>query len=189
MQEMPRLKTRYEQELRPTLMERFGYGNQFQAPNLVKVCVNMGLSDARGGADATQAIESASREMAIIAGQRPSLTRARMSIATFQVREGMIVGCRVTLRGARAWEFVDRLFNVALPRIRDFRGLSRNSFDGRGNYSLGIDDQLIFPELNYDDVKTQRGMDITIVTTAQTDEEAAAFLEGMGLPLQRAESA
>lgn len=181
----PRLKELYEQDVRPALMERFGYTNIFQAPRLVKVCLNMGLSDAKSGTDAAQNLEAAVNELALIVGQRPAVTRARKSIATFGVREGMTVGCRVTLRGVRAWEFVDRLFNIALPRIRDFRGLPRDAFDGRGNYSLGIDDQLIFPELNYDDVKKQRGMDITIVTTAESDEAAAAFLEGLGLPLQR----
>ncbi len=183
----PRLKEMYETELRPKLIERFGFHNVMQAPRLVKVCVNMGISEAKSGPEAGQVMETAMREMALITGQRPCITRARTSIASFQVRAGAMVGCRVTIRGDRAWEFVDRLFNIALPRIRDFRGVPRNSFDGRGNYSLGINDQLIFPELNYDDVKTQRGMDITIVTTARTDEEAQAFLEGLGLPLARPE--
>ncbi len=175
--------------MRPALMERFAYRNIFEAPRIVKVCVNMGLSDAKSGPDATQNLEAAVREMATITGQRPSITRAKKSISQFGVREGMNVGCRVTLRGARAWEFLDRLFNVSLPRIRDFRGLKREAFDGRGNYSIGIDDQLIFAELNYDDVKKQRGMDITIVTTAPTDEEAVALLEALGIPLQRVEAA
>jgi len=183
MADTPRLKTIYETELRPKLVERFEYANIFQAPRLVKVCLNMGLSDAKQGSEAGAVLESAMNELSLIVGQKPAVTRARKSIASFQVREGANVGCRVTLRGARAWEFIDRLFSIALPRIRDFRGVPRNSFDGRGNYSMGIDDQLVFPELNYDDVKVQRGMDITIVTTANTDEEALAFLEGLGLPL------
>ena len=179
------MKQKYQDEIRPMLMERFGYANVYQAPNLVKVAVNMGVGDAKSGPDAVQAMEAAVREMSRIVGQRPAIRRATKSIAQFGVRQGMTVGCRATLRGARAWEFLDRLFNVALPRIRDFRGLSRESFDGRGNYSLGITDQLIFPELGYDEIQKQRGMDITIVTTATTDEEACALLEALGLPLKR----
>lgn len=177
----------YEQELRGKLVERFGYQNVFEAPNVVKIAVNMGLSDATGtgSSDAAQAIEAAVKELSMIIGQRPAITVAKKSIAAFGVREGMSVGCRATLRGNRAWEFMDRLFNIALPRIRDFRGLPRKAFDGRGNYSLGIDDHLVFPDLSYDDVDKQRGMDITIVTTAKTDEEAMVFLEGLGLPLER----
>jgi large subunit ribosomal protein L5 len=168
-------------------MERFALGNVMQSPSLVKVCVNMGLSEAKSGPEAQQTLDAAMREMATMVGQRPALTRATKSIAQFGVRKGMIVGCRATLRGARAWEFMDRLFNVTLPRIRDFRGLPRDAFDGRGNYSLGITDQLIFPELGYDDVTKQRGMDITFVTSARTDEEGMAFLEAMGLPFTRLE--
>lgn len=186
---VPRLKEKYIAEVLPALQERFGYKNALQAPRLVKVCVNMGVSDAKGGADAAQNMAAAVREMAAIIGQRPAVTVARKSISQFGVRKGMTVGCRATLRGARAWEFLDRLFNVALPRIRDFRGLSREAFDGRGNYSLGITDHLIFPELGYDDVARQRGMDVTIVTTAKTDEEALALLEGLGLPFRRVEQA
>ena len=188
MADKPRLKERYETELRPSLMERFGYGNLHQAPTIEKVCVNMGVSDARSGPDAGQAMDDAVRIMSIVVGQRPAIRRARKSVASFGVRTGMTVGCAATLRGARAWEFIDRLFSVALPRIRDFRGLKRNAFDGRGNYSLGMTDLLVFPELSYDDMKTQRGMDITIVTSARTDEEGTALLEGLGLPFQRAES-
>jgi large subunit ribosomal protein L5 len=183
----PRLQEKYEKEVRPALMEQFGLRNIMQAPRLVKVCVNMGVGDAKSGPEAGQNMEAAVRELARIVGQRPSVTRARRSISQFGVRKGMTVGCRATLRGARAWEFLDRLFSVALPRIRDFRGLPRNSFDGRGNYSLGITDHLIFPELNYDDVLKQRGMDITIVTTAGNDEMGRAMLEGLGLPFQRSE--
>jgi len=184
----PRLKDIYEKDVRGKLMERFGYRNVFEAPNLVKIAVNMGLSDATGtgSSDAAQAIEAAVKELSLIIGQRPAITVAKKSIAAFGVRDGMSVGCRATLRGNRAWEFMDRLLNIALPRIRDFRGLPRRAFDGRGNYSLGIDDHLVFPDLSYDDVDKQRGMDITIVTTAKTDEEAMAFLEGgLGLPLQQ----
>ena len=171
---MPRLKERYEQEIRPALMERFGYKNIWQAPRLLKVSVNMGVSDAKTNADT---LDHAVRELTTIVGQKPVITRARMSISAFGVRQNMAIGCKVTLRRDRMWEFVDRLFNVALPRVRDFRGLKRGAFDGRGNYSFGIDDQLIFPELGYDDVEKTRGMDITIVTSSQTDEEATAFLE------------
>lgn len=183
MAEKPRLKQQYETEIVPKLTERFEYKNINEVPKLVKVSVNMGISDAKSGPEAGQILETAMKELALISGQRPSVTRARKSIANFQVRAGSPVGCRVTLRGARAWEFVDRLFNIALPRIRDFRGVPRNSFDGRGNYSLGIKEQLVFAELNYDDVKVQRGMDITIVTTAKSDEEAREFLVALGLPL------
>lgn len=178
----PRLKQRYEDETKPALMERFGYDNVWQAPRLVKVSINMGVDEAKESFDA---LEAAMKELTMIAGQRPCITRAKKSISSFGIRKGMPIGCRVTLRRDRMWEFVDRLFNVAIPRIRDFRGLSPNSFDGRGNYSLGLTDQLIFPELNYDDVEQARGMDITIVTTARTDEEAKALLELLGLPLQQ----
>jgi large subunit ribosomal protein L5 len=188
MADKPRLKQRYEEEVRPALMERFGYGNIHEAPTVTKVSVNMGVSDAKSGSDATQNMDAAVTEMAQIVGQRPAIRLATKSIAAFGIREGMTVGCRATLRGARAWEFLDRLFNAALPRIRDFRGLPRRSFDGRGNYTIGLTDQLIFPELGYDDVRRQRGMDITIVTSAKTDEEGAALLEDLGLPLQRVDT-
>jgi len=185
--ETPRLKVRYDEEIRPALMEQFGFTNTHQAPTVVKVCLNMGVGDAKSGPDAAAAMDSAVRELSKIVGQRPCITRATKSISQFGVRQGMQVGCRVTLRGARAWEFIDRLFNIVLPRIRDFRGLPRNSFDGRGNYSMGIQDQLIFPELNYDEVQKQRGMDITIVTSAKNDEEGRALLLALGIPFQRAE--
>lgn len=181
MANIPRLKERYSDQIRPRLIEEFSYRNMWEAPHLVKVCVNMGVSEAT---DRFETLENAMDELVIITGQRPCVTRAKKSIAAFGVRRGQAIGCRVTLRGARMWEFLDRLFNVALPRIRDFRGLPRNSFDGRGNYTIGINDHLIFPELSYDEVEKTRGLSITIVTTAETDEEAAAFLEGMGLPLQ-----
>ncbi len=179
---VPRLKVRYEEEVKPALVERFGYGNVMQVPTLVKVCINMGISKAK---EDFQTLENAVREVAKIVGQQPVITRARKSISAFGVREGMPVGLRVTLRGGRMWEFVDKVFNLALPRIRDFRGLSRDGFDGRGNYAFGLTDHLIFPELGYDDVERQRGMDVVIVTTAKTDEEARALLEGLGLPLSR----
>ncbi|NPV47465.1 MAG: 50S ribosomal protein L5 [Armatimonadetes bacterium] len=180
---MPRLKDRYNEEIRPALMERFGYKNIWQAPRLEKVCLNIGISSKREGGQ--EALEAATRELTRIVGQRAVVTRARRSIAAFGVRQGMPIGVRVTLRGDRMWEFVDRLISISLPRIRDFRGIPRNSFDGRGSYSFGIDDQLIFPELGYDDVEKQRGMSITMVTTAKTDEEALAFLEMLGMPFVR----
>jgi len=176
----PRLKERYETEVLPTLMEQFGYHNRWQVPRVRKVSVNMGVGAAREDA---KILDAAAREMAVITGQRPNVRRAKKSVAAFNLRTGMPIGCAATLRGDRAYEFLDRLFNVALPRIRDFRGLSPNAFDGRGNYSLGIQEQLIFPELGYDDVERIRGLDVTIVTTAQSDEEAAALLTLLGLPL------
>jgi len=179
---MPRLKDRYEREVRPGLVERFDYRNMWQAPRLVKVCLNMGVSGAK---ENVETLDAAVRELATIAGQKPSITRAKQSISAFGIRRGMPIGCRVTLRGDRMWEFVDRLFSIALPRIRDFRGLPRKSFDGRGNYTFGVDDQLIFAELGYDDIERARGLDITLVTTAESDEEAMAFLEMLGLPLTR----
>ncbi len=178
----PRLKARFEAEILPALMERFGYSNVWQVPRLRKVTLNMTVKDAATDIDA---LDAARRELALIAGQAPAITRARRSIANFGIRAGQPIGLRVTLRGNRMWEFVDRLFNVALPRIRDFRGLSPDAFDGRGNYSLGISDELIFPELSYDDVATSKGLDITIVTTADTDEEARELLVALGLPLAR----
>ncbi len=179
---VPRLKERYEKEVRPALMERFNYDNIWQAPRVVKVSINMGVEGVK---ESFETLEKAMQELALVAGQWPAMTRAKKSISAFGIRIGQPIGCRVTLRRARMWEFLDRLFNVAMPRIRDFRGLSPNSFDGRGNYSLGLNDHLVFPELGYDDVERVRGMDITIVTTAKTDEEARALLELLGLPLQR----
>ncbi len=179
----PRLKEHYRDQIRPQLMEQLGYTSMWQAPRLVKVCVNMGVSEATTNFDT---LENAINELAIVLGQRPCITRAKRSIAAFGVRQGQAIGCRATLRANQMWEFLDRLFNIALPRIRDFRGLSRSTFDGRGNYTIGIDDHLIFPELSYDEVEKTRGLSITIVTTAETDEAAAAFLEALGLPLQAA---
>lgn len=182
---MARMKDRYEQEILPALMERFGYKNIWEAPRLEKVCVNMGVGAAR---ENTDILDAAAREMTTIVGQKAVITRAKTSISAFSIRQGMPIGCRVTLRGDRMWEFSDRLLSVALPRIRDFRGVSRNAFDGRGNYSFGLDDQLIFPELGYDDIERQRGMMITFVTTAKTDEEARALLELLGMPFVRAQA-
>ena len=178
----PRQKERYEAEIRPALMERFGYSNMWEAPRLVKVSLNMGVDSAK---ENFESLERAMQELSVIAGQWPAMTRAKKSVSAFGIRQGQPIGCRVTLRNDRMWEFLDRLFNVAMPRVRDFRGLSPNSFDGRGNYTLGLSDQLIFPELGYDDIERIRGLDITIVTTAGTDEEGRAFLELLGLPLQR----
>jgi len=163
---VPRLKAHYLEQVIPALMERFGYTNIWQVPRLVKVPVNMGVGRAK---EDYQTLEKAVAEVALILGQRPVITRARKSISAFGVRKDMPVGLRATVRGDRMWEFLDKLFNLALPRIRDFRGLPRDAFDGRGNYSLGLTDHLIFAELGYDDVERQRGMDITIVTTARTD--------------------
>lgn len=176
----PRLKALYEQDMVPALVERFGYTNIWEAPRLRKVSVNMSVREA--GSE-IQALDAALTELSLITGQWPAITRAKRAIATFNIRQAQPIGCRVTLRGDRMYEFIDRLFNIALPRIRDFRGLSPDSFDGRGNYTLAIDDELVFPELNYDDVTRVRGMDITIVTTAETDEEAAELLRLCGMPL------
>ncbi len=176
----PRLKARYEDEIIPALMERFGYTNVWQAPLLRKVSVTMSVPEAATDIDA---LDAARTELALIAGQAPTVTRARRAIANFNIREDQPIGLRVTLRGERMWEFTDRLFNIALPRIRDFRGLSPDAFDGRGNYSIGISDELIFAELNYDDVTKARGVNIAIVTTAATDEEGQELLSQMGLPL------
>jgi large subunit ribosomal protein L5 len=178
----PRLKERFEGELLGELMERFGYDNVWRVPRPRKVSLNMSIPEADTDIDA---LERARDELALIAGQMPAVTRAKKAISNFGIYRGQPIGLRVTLRGARMWEFLDRLFNVALPRIRDFRGLPSDAFDGRGNYSLGITDELIFPELSYDDVETSRGLDIAIVTTAQTDEEARELLTAMGLPLAR----
>jgi len=180
----PRLKVKYEQETVPALMEHFGYTNVCQVPRPVKVPIAMGVGEA---ADNFETIERAVDEVAVVIGQRPAITRAKRSVANFGIRQGMAIGLRATLRGARMWEFLDRLFTIAIPRIRDFRGLPRESMDGRGNFSLGISDLLIFPELGYDDVEKTRGMNITITTSAQSDEEGRELLERLGLPLRAAE--
>jgi large subunit ribosomal protein L5 len=176
---VPRMKTRYEQELRPGLLEELGLDSVMQVPRVSKITLNMGVGDAK--TDAKQ-LDSAIEELTIIAGQRAQVRRARKSIAAFKLREGMPVGAKVTLRGDRMYDFLDRLVSIALPRIRDFRGLNPGSFDGRGNYSLGIREQIIFPEINYDDVAQIRGLDVTITTTATTDDEARALLRGLGMP-------
>jgi large subunit ribosomal protein L5 len=180
---VPRLKQRYEQELRAQLKEELGLSSVMQVPRVSKITLNMGVGEAKTEA---KALDSAMDELATIAGQRPQVRRARKSIAGFKVREGMPVGTRVTLRGARMWEFLDRLVSIALPRIRDFRGLDPGSFDGRGNFSLGIREQIIFPEINYDDIGQVRGLDVAITTTAETDEQAEALLRGLGLPFAAA---
>jgi len=175
----PRLKGRYESELRSQLKEELGLSSIMQVPKLAKITLNMGVGEAKTD---MKMLDAAMEELTIIAGQRPQMRRARKSIAAFKLREGMPVGAKVTLRGARMYEFLDRLVSVALPRIRDFRGLDPGSFDGRGNYSLGVREQIIFPEINYDDVTTVRGLDVTITTTAESDEASLALLRGLGLP-------
>src|ERR1700741_5011972 len=177
-----RLKTRYNEEIRPALIQRFGYSSVMQAPRITKVTVNMGVGDAKQD---SKVLDAATEQLATITGQRPSVRRARKSIAQFKVREGMPVGVAVTLRGERSYEFLDRLMSVAIPRIRDFRGLNPRSFDGRGNYSLGVREQIIFPEVDYDEIDQVRGLDITITTTASSDEESFALLEALGMPFSR----
>lgn len=177
-----RLKDKYQNEVISALMERFNYTNVMEVPKLEKVIINMGLGEAR---DNPKVLESAVKELEIITGQKPVVTKAKKSIANFKLREGMKVGAKVTLRGQRMYEFLDKLMNIALPRVRDFRGVSETSFDGRGNYALGIKEQLIFPEIEYDMVDSIRGLDIVIVTTAKTDEEARVFLEKMGMPFRK----
>ena len=175
----PRLKELYETDLRPRLKDELGLRTVMEVPRLEKITLNMGVGEAK--TDAKQ-LDSAIEELTTIAGQRAQTRRARKSIAQFKIREGMPVGARVTLRGARMYEFLDRLVSIALPRIRDFRGLSPRSFDGRGNYSLGIAEQIIFPEINYDDIQQVRGLDVAITTSAKSDEQAFALLRGLGLP-------
>jgi large subunit ribosomal protein L5 len=177
-----RLQTRYREEILPALTERFGYSTPMRVPRILKVTVNMGVGDAKQD---SKMLDAASEQLATITGQRPNVRRARKSIAQFKVREGMPVGVAVTLRGARGYEFLDRLMSVAIPRIRDFRGLNPRSFDGRGNYSMGVREQIIFPEVDYDEVDQVRGLDITITTTAQSDDEAFALLEALGMPFAR----
>ena len=177
-----RLKERYEAEIKPTLVERFGYSSPMQAPRLTKITVNMGIGDAKQD---SKMLESATEQLATIAGQQPNVRRARKSIANFKLRDGMPVGVAVTLRGERSYEFLDRLMSVAIPRIRDFRGLNPRSFDGRGNYSIGVREQIIFPEIDYDRIDQVRGLDITMTTSARTDEEAFALLDAFGMPFAR----
>jgi large subunit ribosomal protein L5 len=175
----PRLKVLYEQELRPRLKDELGVSSMMDVPHVEKITLNMGVGEAK--TDAKQ-LDSALDELTTIAGQRAQVRKARKSIAQFKIREGMPIGAKVTLRGARMYEFLDRLIAIALPRIRDFRGLSPSSFDGRGNYSLGIREQIIFPEIEYDDIQQVRGLDVAITTSAKTDEQALALLRGLGMP-------
>jgi large subunit ribosomal protein L5 len=177
-----RLKTKYKEEIRPALIERFGYSTPMQAPKLVKVTVNMGVGEAKQD---SKMLDEAAQQLATITGQKPNIRRARKSIAQFKLREGMAVGVAVTLRGERGYEFLDRLMSVAIPRIRDFRGLNPRSFDGRGNYSMGVREQIIFPEIDYDEVDQVRGLDITITTTASSDAESFALLEALGMPFSK----
>jgi large subunit ribosomal protein L5 len=177
-----RLEERYTKEIKDALMKKFEYKSVMQIPKLDKVVINVGLGEAKENA---KAIDAAMNDLALITGQKAVVTKAKKSVASFKVREGMNIGCKVTLRGAKMYEFVDRLFNAALPRVRDFRGINPNSFDGRGNYSLGIKEQLIFPEIDYDKIDKIRGMDIIFVTTAQSDEEARELLTLMGAPFTR----
>lgn len=180
---MPRLKDKYKTEVIPALMEKFQYKNVMEAPKLEKIVLNMGLGDCK---DNTKALEAAVIDLGIIAGQRPVITKAKKSVANFKLREDMNIGAKVTLRSQKMYEFADKLFNVALPRVRDFRGLSNKSFDGRGNYAFGVKEQLIFPEIDYDKVEQVRGLDIIFVTTAKTDEEAHELLRLLGIPFSRA---
>jgi large subunit ribosomal protein L5 len=185
-QTRPRLKERYDDELRAQLKEELGLSSVMRVPRLAKITLNMGVGDAKVEA---KALDSAIEELTTIAGQRAQVRMARKSIAGFKLREGMPIGARVTLRGDRMWEFLDRLVSIAIPRIRDFRGLAPESFDGRGNYSIGIREQIIFPEINYDDIQAVRGLDVAITTTAQTDDEGFALLKGLGLPFREKEGA
>ena len=177
-----RLRETYNNEVFNALKEKFHYKNVMEVPKLVKITINMGLGEAK---DNAKVMESAVEEIALISGQRPVITKAKKSIANFKVRQGMPVGAKVTLRGDNMYVFADKFFNIALPRVRDFKGVSRNSFDGIGNYSMGIKEQLIFPEINYDKVDTIKGMNIVFTTTAKTDEEAAALLELLGMPFEK----
>lgn len=176
---MARLKEKYMNEVSPALMEKFGYKNVMEIPRLEKIIVNMGVGDAK---DNSKALEIAVKELATITGQKPVITRAKKSVSNFKIREGMPIGTKVTLRGEIMYQFADKLMNISLPRVRDFRGVSINAFDGRGNYALGLKEQLIFPEIEYDKVEKVRGMDIVFVTTAKTDEECRELLSLMGMP-------
>ena len=179
---VPNLKKKYQEEVAPALMQKFGYKSSMQIPRLVKVVVNCGCGEARDNAKVLDAVVG---DLTTITGQKAIVTKAKKSVANFKLREGMPIGAKVTLRGDRMWEFVDRLFNVALPRVRDFRGINPNAFDGRGNYALGIKEQLIFPEIEYDKIDKIRGLDIVFCTTAQTDEEAKELLTQIGAPFAR----
>ncbi len=180
---IPRLKAKYTQEVAPALMKKFGYENVMQIPKLEKITVNIGCGEAR---DNSKMVEAIANDLAKITGQKPVVTKARKSVANFKLREGQPVGAKVTLRADRMWEFLDRLFNLALPRVRDFRGINPNGFDGRGNYAFGLKEQLIFPEIEYDKIDKIRGMDIVFTTTANTDEEAKELLTLLGAPFMKA---
>ena len=179
---MNRLQEKYTTVVVPALMKEFEYSSVMQAPKLEKVVINMGIGDAIAN---SKALEEAVAELTQLAGQKPVITKAKKSIANFKLREGMDIGCKVTLRGVKMYEFLDKLMNVALPRVRDFRGVSANAFDGRGNYTLGVKEQLIFPEINFDKVNRVRGMDIVIVTSAKTNAEGRALLKGLGMPFEK----
>lgn len=176
---IPRLREKYDQEVIPSLREKFGYKSVMEAPKLEKIVINMGVGDAK---ENSKLLDAAVNDLTLITGQKPIVTKAKKAISNFKIRQGMPIGCKVTLRGARMYEFMDKLVNAALPRVRDFKGVSPKSFDGRGNYSLGVKEQLIFPEIEYDKVEKLRGMDIIFVTTAKTDEEAKALLNLLGMP-------
>ena len=177
-----RLKAKYENEIRPALIEKFNYSSVMQAPKIDKIVLNMGVGDATTN---SKNLDEAVEELGLISGQKPLITKAKKSIAGFRLREGMPIGCKVTLRGERMYDFLDKLVSVSLPRVRDFRGVSKKSFDGRGNYTLGVKEQLIFPEIDFDKVNKVRGMDIVVVTTANTDEEARELLTQLGMPFQK----
>lgn len=179
---MPRLLDKYNNEVAQAMQNKFNYSSPMQIPRLVKVVLNMGVGEVK---ENPKAIESSANDMAIIAGQKAVVVKAKKSVAAFKLREGMNIGCKTTLRGSKMYEFVDKLFNVALPRVRDFRGINSNSFDGRGNFTMGVKEQLIFPEIEYDKVDKIRGMDITFVTTAKTDEEAKELLTLLGMPFKK----
>ena len=179
---MARLRDKYKNDVKKALMEKFNYESVMQLPKMDKIVINMGLGSAK---DNPKALKIAVQELETIAGQKPVVTKAKKSVANFKVREGMSVGAKVTLRGEKMYEFMDRLFNIALPRVRDFRGTNANAFDGRGNYTLGVKEQLIFPEIEYDQVEAVRGMDICFVTTANTDEEARELLKSLGMPFSK----
>lgn len=179
---MNRLKEKYHDQIAPALMEKFDYKSVMQVPKLEKIVLNMGIGDARENA---KAIENSARDLSVISGQKAIVTKAKKSVAAFKLREGMEIGCKVTLRGDRMYQFLDKLISIALPRVRDFRGINPNSFDGRGNYALGAREQLIFPEIDYDKIDKIRGLDIVIVTTANTDEEARALLDAFGMPFRK----
>ena len=180
---MPRLKDRYANEVVPSLVKTFNYKNAMQAPNLSKIVVSMGVGEATQNA---KLLDAAMEDLGVVTGQKPAVTRAKKSISNFKLREGTRIGCKVTLRGARMWEFFDRLLSIVLPRVRDFSGISADSFDGRGNFGMGLKEQLVFPEIDYDKVDRTRGMNIVVATTAKTDEEGRALLKALGVPFREA---